>query len=364
MNKKTLIFGKYIAPACILLFAPICLLLILPSIFATSEIIQRDNTGESELLPSNSASLSASLRLEVIDFLPTDQKTLRVETNNVNGYRVFEEEDGERKILSVVPEYAEPKATIADIDYMQEMTPEICEATPTPRALLSNGDLNTEVPEAILVDKRDGSSYAVRKLADGKCWMAQNLRLNLRAGKGLGAEDTDVAEGTLFVPGESTATTSGERWGSSQPSEEEVNQAHSYSSGNNDYGNYYNWYAATAGSGVYYMSEESASASICPKGWKLPASDGKDSFLNLLDVYEIEDGTKDFSFLDILTGYPIGFALAGDYYYNGVVGGQGEWADYWTADAENLVAASFDVENGQMNYNQKTAGLSVRCVAK
>ena len=47
-------------------------------------------------------------------------------------------------------------------------------------------------------------------------------------------------------------------------------------------GNWYNWYAATAGSGTSTMSSGDASDSICPKGWRLPGNSGAKSFANLL----------------------------------------------------------------------------------
>ena len=49
-----------------------------------------------------------------------------------------------------------------------------------------------------------------------------------------------------------------------------MDAAYSMNSGNASYGYYYNWYAATAGTGTCSMSSGNATASICPKGWRLP----------------------------------------------------------------------------------------------
>ena len=52
--------------------------------------------------------------------------------------------------------------SLSQIDNMQEMTAEICQAS-------------TENETKRLTDTRDGKKYWVTKLADGNCWMTQNL---------------------------------------------------------------------------------------------------------------------------------------------------------------------------------------------
>lgn len=359
MGDKIILFGRRTIQTCIFAFAPLLTMMILPSVLVDPTTAEDKTAG---LVPSSEASLSASLRFKIRDFLPTDEKDLMITTNNEKGYRVSTTTENGREIWSIIPEYAENKKTIADIDYLQEMTPAICEATPTPKALLEDGEINTEVPEVTLVDSRDGSNYLVRKLANGRCWMVQNLRYNFSNGKTLTPNDSDVKT-DFYISGDTQAD-AGVAWGSDQPSEEEANIARSYSSHNAEYGNYYNWFAATAGSGTYYMAERTANASICPKGWKLPNTSGRYSFRNLLEVYELSGDAKDVTLEDLLVDAPISFTLSGDYYNDGVVAGQGEWGDYWTADAANIVAASFDIEEGLMTYNHKNMGFTIRCVAR
>ncbi len=362
MSDKTLVLGKYVVRACVLLFAPLFVIMMLPSMLM-APITAEDDFDDGEGVPSSQASLSASLRYEIENYLPTDKKTLKVTTDNASGYRVIKSLADGQEFWSVIPEYTANQKMIFDISYMQEMTPEICDATPTPTAFVGDSlQINANVPETVLTDSRDDTTYLIRKLADGKCWMSQNLRLNLYSGRTLHPEDSDIF--VDFTPANTTQTNVGARWGSGQPTEEEVNIDHSYNSHSVEYGNYYNWYAATAGTGKYYMSERTTNSSICPKGWMLPKSEGLSSMTKLLDIYNLHDGTEESSLVDLLTDAPFSFALAGDYYYNGITGGEEDWADYWTADVANLVAANFDVDLGGMNYNQKTAGLSVRCVAR
>ncbi len=86
-------------------------------------------------------------------------------------------------IVSVV---ANPNtiSSLEDLVYMQDMTPEICENTLS----AYNHDTNTTDKTSPyflnpitkqLYDLRDGNKYWVAKLADGNCWMTQNLALNL-----------------------------------------------------------------------------------------------------------------------------------------------------------------------------------------
>ena len=84
--------------------------------------------------------------------------------------------------------------TMFDLTYMQEMKSDICDATTTPAVGATGTDLTGAqagktnfVPEKTLVDNRDGRSYIVRKLADGNCWMAQNLELDLLSSSGAGS---------------------------------------------------------------------------------------------------------------------------------------------------------------------------------
>ncbi len=68
------------------------------------------------------------------------------------------------------------------ITYMQDMTPSVCEASGV-------GDTKR------LTDSRDGKQYWVAKLADGKCWMTQNLALDITP-EGLTSELSDINAST------------------------------------------------------------------------------------------------------------------------------------------------------------------------
>lgn len=97
-------------------------------------------------------------------------------------------------LVSVV---ANPKkiTDLTSIDFMQDITSDICNNTPLNRdesdSLTSTSDFSKPVTKA-LIDKRDNKSYQVARLADGNCWMTQNLALDINASTGLSSDLTDI----------------------------------------------------------------------------------------------------------------------------------------------------------------------------
>lgn len=518
MEDKIFVLGKRFIRIGLIVLGVITAGFFMPGVFVKPLAADEQNDN---LVSSNEASLALALRQNIVNYLPTDGATMLIKSDNKAGYILTVEEKGlartglftldgrlgdlqktdfsltelsvdtdeQTLIISAVPIFYRPSTTMFEIEYMQEMTPEICDASPTPVAFLEDGSMNTDVPETTLIDSRDGSVYTVRKLADGHCWMSENLRLNL-GNRTLSADDTDIPETVLlserkevaeertitfeddpepseepiyldpyeitgenadqevkdivqmsieeraarakaraeqelwnedpteeganikkltaseamvragaadilsekdardvvtellgaskvdlatrevknytFKPDRATQTVSGARWGSSQPTEEETDTSRSQVGEETAFGNYYNWYAATVGTGTYYMSMKTASATICPKGWTLPRADGGSSFANLVEIYKLDQPTADINSLSYMTSDPASFVISGIYYYNGLIGGQGEWGGYWTKDVSNLVAATFSIDNesAEQNFNHKTMGFPVRCVVK
>ena len=113
---------------------------------------------------------------------------------------------------------------------MQEMTVGVCENTNrwdnglgsdaklyTPTASSGPADGGTPITSGVTIgttadgvgsfalkDTRDGKRYVVRRLADGNCWMAQNLNLDLYTGMTLTSEDTNLTSKDTWVLTSST----------------------------------------------------------------------------------------------------------------------------------------------------------------
>lgn len=265
------------------------------------------------------------------------------------------------------------------ITYMQEMTPEICAAEPRPKPE------DTEVPEKTLVDLRDNKTYVVRKLADGNCWMSQNLALSTTAGQVLTDVDTDLLLGRTFTaPG---ASNIGDTWSASgtvephylkpQTNYEYFNNGDAASSIGQlteSAGNYYNWSMATAGardaSGNSLIPADNGEAadSICPKGWRLPPYEGDKSYRNLLFTSYMLSNNPESAAKLLLP--PFTFVRAGRYVVsdsNGFFTGRGEMSILLSSTVSSSFTVRILVFNGmQINIDNhhKYDGDSVRCVAR
>ncbi|MDO4987371.1 MAG: hypothetical protein Q4E46_03645 [Candidatus Saccharibacteria bacterium] len=183
-------------------------------------------------------------------------------------------------------------------------------------------NINEVVPETYLKDSRDNNWYRIRKLADGNCWMAENLRLTWKAGDVVATQNgtwtphysTETeAEHTNWMQddGENGEITTAIQSNNIAVSDQDTYRAfyydHSYDNseqkvGDQSAGVYYNWKAATAGAGSWSSTTE-ASDSVCPINWKLPVDT-----LNGTPAY----GSKSYYNLVYLIYGAAGFANSGD----------------------------------------------------
>ncbi len=202
-----------------------------------------------------------------------------------------------------------------------------------------------------LTDQRDDETYAIAKLADGNCWMIENLRLeaedtrsdaNKALAQGYGtsttygnfgglanAESTNFSNSTtansLYYSGTQEGTASIDIGTSNYPDYRmprynNINTSTRASSPTSNgvamysYGNYYTWHAAIADT-TYNGSNNTSSdtTSLCPTGWRLPRG-GQNT------VTAGQNG--DFYVLTTtLTGMVPNNANSGYAYYSGTVGG-------------------------------------------
>ena len=236
-------------------------------------------------------------------------------------------------------------ASLNSITTMQQMTTAICNNTAT-------GTSKT------LTDTRDNNTYTVKKLNDGNCWMMQNLRLKLTANKAITVVNNITGATSSWTPTDTTQTTTDDpAWASGGR-----DISRSYDTGDTSYGVYYNWYAATAGTGTWSTSsDEEASSSICPAGWRLPSNTGDKSYYHLItETYNYTTGKQ---LVDNL-----GFVYSGYYEFNGYVYGQGSDGYFWSSTAiASSHAYSLDFYSRSVDpqgNDGKSNGLSVRCVSQ
>ena len=208
------------------------------------------------------------------------------------------------------------------------------------------------VPQALLTDERDGNVYLVRKLADQKCWMIDNLQL--APGTVLNDKTTSDIDGTVVTSatvgadnsalnvsdGASwqaawNATISGQQQNANLAVSTFTSTVNSQTTDNHNYtvqtigdktesnankvGVLYSWKAATAGTGNGSTTSGGAAndpfgtnmntagnntrVSVCPAGWRLPTGGPLSSTSSAGQTAYIASGTApsqngDFAYLD------------------------------------------------------------------
>ena len=244
---------------------------------------------------------------------------------------------GEGKGLSLYAVWVKSQGSIQD----QSKVASVCNSLTTAP---TDGTANLDSVTA-LTDQRDSNTYAIAKLADGKCWMIEDLRLEadntrtpekqaLAQGYGTSttygnfggladAESTNFSNSTtansLYYSGTQEGTASinigasdfpayrmprynnwnNQATSANRPQNPTTNSAtnSTTNAGMYSYGNYYTWHAAIAD--LTYNGtdiQSTTGTSLCPAGWHLPKGGNKSNEANnelwSLVVDGINGGTK------------------------------------------------------------------------
>ena len=275
--------------------------------------------------------------------------------------------------------------------YMQNLDSTVCKTTP-----------------ALVIDQRDEQLYTIQRLADGKCWMIDNLNLDLTdtgVVNLMSSTNTNASSEVLgYLKNSSGGRANGdqyptagltyENWADtpsydySQPlvnkggncsttSSDPCTYDGAYKSYNNlsnltplestfGYGSgkvgiYYNYCAASAGSYCYGSGASagtpsgSASYDICPAGWRMPTGGVSGEYQSLANA---ESNNLQNALSALFSGN----------YHDGAANGQGVYGYFWSstnggdAQMSSLRSASASVDS---SFGADRAfGNSVRCVLK
>jgi uncharacterized protein (TIGR02145 family) len=294
-------------------------------------------------------------------------------------------------MFTVIAHEMQDMRTIFDIAKMQEMTPKICSNTQKPNKSATNFDWDgskngneSYVPRTVLEDERDGTRYLISKLADGNCWMSQNLYLILYANEPV-ITSTNTGGTSTFTPTNTTQTNNSVRWTDTENVARSYESTGSYSYYRNGQtrnssptasgdaylwetaGVQYNWYAATGGTGTSSVTSGEASVSICPKGWRLPASGNVKSFTGLATAYGSNNSNVPAA--SSMRTSPLNFTLAGYYRNNSTQApsSRGSSGRYWTSYTAQASRASYMSFSTTAVYplqsGNRGIGYNIRCVA-
>ena len=237
-------------------------------------------------------------------------------------------------------------AHYVSISTMQAMVPNICTVAYT-------GASTT------LTDTRDTKTYTIRKLKDNNCWMTQNLDFLPTAGTTISSATSNVALSTTL---QNTDSTKSNYLTNDCSNANNYCIAYSDNAEHPEYGTYYNWYAATSGTGTSTMVHpDRATSSICPKGWRLPTGGPNGEFQVLYNNYNSWTAMQDSAGpYFVLSGYHEG---ASSY-------DQGKLGYYWSSSAYTDATRAYGLQlNGTnsvvnpANYGRKYPGRSLRCLA-
>ena len=221
----------------------------------------------------------------------------------------------------------------------------------------------TSVPSKVK-DNRDNHVYTIQRLADGNCWMMDNLDL------GRNELTTDLtSSNTNLSSTVSAGTFNG--WKVSQGSSSYLNGEFipigggDYTSGN-AYGSIYNMAAASAGTITGDSNSNNAEYDICPAGWRLPSGGDYGEFRNLYGLTEYNSYEKIHAPASSSGG---AFALAG-YATNSTPSNTGAVGYAWSSSKSALVSSSAFYLAGSSQTVKYSSGIyryalaSVRCILK
>ncbi len=294
---------------------------------------------------------------------------------------------------------------------MQTFTAADCQNLSQTTFNTSTGKITTPAGSVIaLKDQRDNNVYTIARLADGKCWMTENLRLEAENTVGNNQYDSSVTNqslsqnyGGVFTGLDSsenanftnsttatpnnlynstniTGSYTGYRFPRYNNNNTKTSLTASYNGTGSttyyswySYGNYYTWAAAMANTDYITSSStsEATNTSICPTNWSLPTngSTTKD-FGTLSRSYdgsgENQSGTGTGDIMsNRFRSFPNNFLYSGN--FNGSSAYlRGSYGYYWSRSAYvsnysyNLTLVSTGLFPS-FNYD-KYFGFSVRCL--
>ncbi len=257
---------------------------------------------------------------------------------------------------------------------MQTFSSSVCSSKLTAVTYNSSSATFTATANSFIAleDNRDENVYAVARLSDGNCWMLENMRLDDSAT--ISSENTHnpISSFTKLSATSSSWCDDNNSACDDQSMLNATNMSNWYG-----YGNYYNWYSATAGNGTYNKSSGSVSGDICPTNWRLPIGSNSTATYSFVALSTSMGGLeKTMRSNTTPTGavmsarlrrFPNNFVYSGNW-YSGSAKAHGSNGYYWSSTADSsglaylLTLDSSNVVPGLFG-NYKYYGYSVRCVA-
>ena len=264
---------------------------------------------------------------------------------------------------------------------MQTFSASVCSSKLTKVTYNSSSATFTATANSFIAleDNRDGNVYTIARLSDGNCWMLENLRLDDSATISSTNTNNPISSFTkLSATSSSWCTTNSSACNDqSMLNTTNMNMNGTYTGNWYAYGNYYNWYSATAGNGTYSKSSGAVSGDICPKNWRLPIGANSTATYSFGALSTSMGGTSaTMNTSSTPTGavmsarlrqFPNNLVYSGNWYSSSAYS-RGSVGLYWSATADDSVYAynlgvyRTSVYPGTIS-SYKYGGNAVRCVA-
>jgi uncharacterized protein (TIGR02145 family)/prepilin-type N-terminal cleavage/methylation domain-containing protein len=246
---------------------------------------------------------------------------------------------------------------------MQAFTPNDCAAL-----TVYNGTNSGAI--ITLADTRDTTphQYAIAKLADNHCWMLENLRLGSSTGPTvLTPQDTNVSMQWSLPQLITSGAVSYDQPQAIGPMSGDTG------TGATNYGYFYNWCAATAGTNTTCTPQatqaQNAASDICALGWRMPTGGPTGEFAWLNAKMNNPAATAPVT----TSGYFANWLYTGAYrgtfagFWNASLSSQGinsyTWSSSVTASTNTAYALTFTASTlNPAITNDRNRGFSVRCI--
>ncbi len=296
---------------------------------------------------------------------------------------------------------------------MQTFTASDCQNLAQTTYDSTTGTITTPSGSVIAMkDQRDNNVYTVARLADGNCWMTENLRLEAANTVGNNQYDSTITNqslaqgyGGVFTGLDSTENSNFTNTTNATPNNlyNSTNITGSYTDyrfpryNNNNtntsltasysgtgsstyyswysYGNYYTWAAAMANTTHYSSAtgasgSESAGTSLCPTNWTLPTSGSMTKDFGVLSQSYGGSGSSQSSTAGTTMSkrfrtFPNNFLYSGGFSGSSAYD-RGSYGYYWSRSANSYGNSYYlylysTYLNPSYNLN-KLSGFSVRCL--
>lgn len=207
-------------------------------------------------------------------------------------------------------------------------------------------------------DNRDNQVYTIKRLADGRCWMTENLNL------GSTNLTTDLTSENSNLDTTVPAATFNS-WITSTPSADYTTGKVVPVSGIEGVSNipkatYYNFYAASGGTISGSTNADNATYDICPAGWRLPTGGATGEFGLLYDEYSeyvmirapIASGGAAFGMTGSFNGSTVNSNTQSGYY----------WSSTRSSNTNMRFFAVYTTTGNDTSTSNRRTGSSVRCI--